>query len=411
MKIGILTSLPGGPEPKSGIAYYSQALLEALDDTADELVIFADGKAESKDSPSERRVSGARVIQCWQFGIRAPFQILRALMRNRVDALHVEYDVYLYGGVVSALLLPLVLQYVRVRRGIRVVATIHGVVPRDVITRKMLSRGGFVLPFTMLGRLGFSVMYRLFDWATDSLVVLEEWRARVLERDYGVASRKIHVVPLPLMHDCPRPRKEEARVRCGIVARNHMLYFGYASYYKGLDVLLDAFRSARLECEDLALTIVAGRHPRLAGNPRYERFYAALRERSLAEGAVFAEFLPEPQLVDMLAAADVAVLPYTDAYGASGALNTAIAARRPVLVSRHIGFDGALPCQIFEPNAPACARAMLAFFSEHAAMLNDRTEALAQGRDARTISRAIHSIRCGRAAVTRSAVEFATARR
>lgn len=403
MRIGILTSLPGGGEPKSGIAYYSQTILAALDDCPDELIIFADESSED--------IPNATVLRCWRFGVRSALHILRALMRNRIDALHVEYDVYLYGGVASALLLPLVLQYVRLRRGIRVVTTLHGVVPRDVITRKMLSRGGFVLPFTVLGRLGFSVMYRLFDWATDSLIVLEEWRAKVLERDYGVPSGKIHVVPLPLMHDCPRPSKEEARARCGVVARNHMLYFGYASYYKGLDVLLDAFRSAQQDCEDLALTIVAGRHPRLAGKPRYERFYAALRERALAEGAVFHDFLPERQLVDVLAAADVVVLPYTDAYGASGALNTAIAARRPVLVSRHIGFDGALPCQIFESNAPACARAILAFFSEHAEMLNARTEALARGRDARTISRIIHSIRCGRAAVTRSAVEFATARR
>ena len=75
------------------------------------------------------------------------------------------------------------------------------------------------------------------------------------------------------------------------------------------------------------------------------------------------DFVPEPQLADFLAAADVVVLPYTAAYGASGALNAVLAARKSVLVSTLVRFDGALDCQTFAPDPSDCARAIVAFFT------------------------------------------------
>jgi glycosyltransferase involved in cell wall biosynthesis len=389
MKVGVVTSLPDGDEHKSGIAYYSRTILEPLAGISDELVIFS-------DAPGETPSSNVRVVRCWRFGHLAPFQILRALLRNPVDVLHVEYDVYLYGGVVVAMLLPFVLGCFRRYRGVEVTTTLHGVVSQSTVTGGMLRQNGFVLPFSAIGRWGFTAMYRLFDWASDRLIVLEGGRAETLERDYHVPAKKISVVPLPLMHEHARPEKSEARRRCGVGGERLVLYFGYASYYKGLGTLLDAFPAARTDCESLRLKIVAGRHPRLQGNARYEAFYARLRERAGEVGAEFYDFLPESELVELLAAADVVVLPYAAAYGASAALNTAIAARRPVLVSKRIRFDGALPCQVFEPNASACAEAICAFFSQHAATLNDRTEALAESRDVTVISHAIHNVRCGR---------------
>ena len=53
------------------------------------------------------------VKRCWKFGYLAPFQILLAALRNRVDVLHLEYDVYLYGGVVAAVILPFALRLIR----------------------------------------------------------------------------------------------------------------------------------------------------------------------------------------------------------------------------------------------------------------------------------------------------------
>jgi glycosyltransferase involved in cell wall biosynthesis len=395
MKIGIVTSFPGSGVAKSAIAYYSQTIIDPLRGSGDEFVILADGDGGSPLGSSQAYASNVTVRRCWKFGYLAPFQILAAALRNPVEVLHLEYDVYLYGGVVAALLLPFVLRVLRLR-GTQVVTTLHGVVSRRVVTREMLRENGFVLPYSRIGRAGFSTIYRLFDWASDRIIVLEVGLAEILESNYGVPRAKLYVCPLPLMHEHARPDVREARQRCGITESPVVLFFGYASYYKGLDLLIEAFTLARKQLPGLALHIVAGRHPRLRGNPRYEAFYAGLQKKAAAAGAHMYEFVAEPQLADFLAAADVVALPYTAAYGASAALNAVLAARKPVLVSTMVRFVGALECQTFAPDAGDCARAIVEFFTENRSALTERVEEVARMRDVAVIARQIQDVRCGR---------------
>lgn len=395
MKIGIVASFPGGGLAKSAIAYYTRTIVDPLVGSADEFVIFADADRNEPLGTSQAYAPNVTVRRCWRFGLPAAFQILRAALRYPVDVLHLEYDVYLYGGVVAALLLPLVLRLLRLR-GTQVVTTLHGVVSRRVVTREMLRENGFVLPYSRIGRAGFSTIYRLFDWASNRLIVLEEELAGILVSDYGVARSKIYVCPLPLMHDRARPDVHDARRRCRISEGKVVLFFGYASYYKGIDVLIEGFARARRRVPGLALHVVAGRHPRLRGNPRYEAFYEALRAKAAAADASMYDFVPESQLADFLAAADVVVLPYTAAYGASAALNAVLAARKPVLVSTMVRFAGALDCQTFAPNPEDCARAIEAYFTGNESTLTQRVEEVARMRDVNVIARAIQDVRTGR---------------
>jgi glycosyltransferase involved in cell wall biosynthesis len=295
--------------------------------------------------------------------------------------------------VLAALVLPFLLRLIRSLRGTRIVVTLHGVVSRHVVTREMLRENGFVLPYSRIGRLGFRTIYALFDWASDRIVVLEVKLAEILELEYGVDGAKISVCPIPLMHEGPRPQMGEARARCGIRDGDLVLFFGYASYYKGIDVLLDAYPLARSRLPNLQLQIVAGRHPRLRGNARYESFYDGLRAKARAVGTEMHEFVAEPQLADYLAAADVVVFPYTATYGASAALNAVFAARKPALVSTFAAFDGALDCQRFAPNAAACAQAIVDFFTENRGRLEEHVEEIAASRDVQVIARAVESIR------------------
>jgi len=281
-------------------------------------------------------------------------------------------------------------------RGTQVVTTLHGVVSRRVVTREMLRENGFVLPYSRIGRAGFATIYRLFDWASNRIIVLEVELADILESDYGVSRSKIYVCPLPLMHDRARPDVHEARRRCGISEGKVVLFFGYASYYKGIDVLIEGFARARPRMPDLSLHVVAGRHPRLSGNPRYEAFYEGLRAKAATAGACMYDFVPESQLADFLAAADVVVLPYTAAYGASAALNAVLAARKPVLVSTMVRFAGALDCQTFTPNPAECALAIETYFTRNRSTLTQRVEDVARMRDVDVIAHAIADVRTGR---------------
>ena len=395
MKIAIVTSFPDKGANKSGIAYFAKTVLDPLIGSGDEFVILADTSEEGVPA-TERYASNVTIRRCWKFGYFAPFQILREALRHRFDVLHLEYDVYLYGGVVAALILPFVLRLIAMLRGAEIVTTLHGVVSQRVVTREMLRENGFVLPYSRIGKLGFFTIYSLFNWASDRIIVLEIKLGEILESEYGVPRRKLFVCPHPLMYDSARPSMAQARRRCEIGDGRVALFFGYASYYKGLDVLLDAVEVARRDLPDLQLHLVASRHPRLQGTERYEEFYGAFKTKAEAAGARLYDFVPEEQLADLLAAADVVVLPYTAAYGASGALNAVFGARRPVLVSHYVRFDGALDSQVFDPTPEDCAHAILNFFQTDEALLEARVEEIARLRNVSVIAGAMQDVRCGR---------------
>jgi glycosyltransferase involved in cell wall biosynthesis len=397
MKIGIVTSFPEEGANKSGIAYFAKTVLDPLIGNGDEFVILADASTGA-DGATEQYAPNMTVRRCWSFGYFAPFQIFREALRHRFDVLHFEYDVYLYGGVVAAVILPFLMRILRMR-GTQIVTTLHGVVSQRVVTREMLRENGFVLPYSRIGKAGFYIIYSLFNWASNRIIVLELKLGDILEAEYRVPRRKLFVCPHPLMYESARPSQSEARARCGIGPGKVALFFGYASYYKGLDVLLDAIEIARRSEPELALHLVASRHPRLQGNERYEEFYDAFKTKAKAVGATLYDFVPEDKLADLLAASDVVVLPYTAAYGASGALNAVFAARRPVLVSSYVRFDGALDSQVFEPTPEDCARAIVSFFRTSEELLEARVEEIAQLRNVKVIAAQMQDVRCGRTPV------------
>lgn len=423
MRIGIVTSFPNGHAPKSGIAYYAKTIVAPLAEGPDDITVFADrvdgigrprDRAKRAMHPPEHRDEhmgkSVRILRCWRFGMLSPFVIARAIVRHRLDVLHIEYDVYQFGGVVVAVLLPIVLMALRKVRGFQTVTTLHGVVPQCAVTGEMLRENGFVLPFSHIGKLGFQIVYRLFNMASDRVIVLEHKLADILTAEYAFPREKVFVVPIPLMNAHPHVKQVDTgssaiddpmqfplndAAPSLPIGDKSVIFVGYASYYKGLPILLEAFDIVRRKDPAINLHVVAGRHPRLAGDPRYENFYRGLMRRAAEVNAMWHGFVSDEELALMLSASAAVIFPYTAAYGASAALNTALAARRPVLVSSVVYFQGALPGQVFEPNCASCAAAILRFFDELRPELEARVEDFARHRDASYIARQVHRVRLG----------------
>lgn len=398
MRVGVITSYPDGDIRKSGIAEYARALLEPLAGCQDDIVVYADHPAGTsffaKDR-IERIAPNLTVVRCWRFGALAPIMLLKTLLRDRSDVLHVEYDVYLYGGVVAALLLPIALKLISFRRKVLITTTLHGVVPLNAISREMLRENGFVLPFSRIGKVGFRLIYGLFKVASHRYIALESQLSKVLCEDYGYAKERTFTVPCPNLMAQNIASTVSRRVPQNTRRTKRLLYFGYASSYKGLFILLDAFEIARRQDPEIQLDLVAGRHPRLAGQPKYEDFYDRLLKRSAEVGARHHDFMQESELAKSLSLCDAVVLPYTKMYGGSGPLNIAVAARKPLLVSRVMYFEGARPGQVFEPNAESCAATIVRFFGENRSEIESNLEMLAASRNNTTIAAVNHKIRCG----------------
>lgn len=203
--------------------------------------------------------------------------------------------------------------------GPRLVITAHDVVPRE--PRRGQLRGQRLL-------------YERFD----AIVVHSQHGAQRLTNELGVDPRKVHVIahgafahlardpvgPPPFGPEPPGPV---------------VLFFGLIRPYKGLDVLLGAWRSlSTAQRGDAQLWI--------AGMPRMDLGQAGLAEmptpagrRGAAREGIHVEprFIADADLPAYFARADLIVLPYRE-IDQSGVLFTALAFGKPLLLSDVGGF-------------------------------------------------------------------------
>jgi glycosyltransferase involved in cell wall biosynthesis len=168
---------------------------------------------------------------------------------------------------------------------------------------------------------------RLYD-AVDAVVVHSGYGRDRLVRALGVDPRKVHVIHHgAFAHLTRQPREqplpdELQRVRVPVV-----LFFGLLRPYKGLDVLLAAWR--RVEGAELWIV----------GRPRME--IESLRANA-PEGVRFmTRFVSDGELPAYFRRADMVVLPYsrTERFDQSGVLATALAFAKPTVLSDLGGFS------------------------------------------------------------------------
>jgi glycosyltransferase involved in cell wall biosynthesis len=161
---------------------------------------------------------------------------------------------------------------------------------------------------------------RLYD-RFDAIVAHTEHSRDRLTRELGVDPTRVHVIAhgafahLAELPAGPAPFQTDKRV---------VLFFGLLRPYKGLDVLLDAWRGI----DDAELWIV--------GMPRMD--VAELRARAPASVRFVTRFVADAELPAYFRRADLVVLPYRE-IEQSGVLFTALAFGKPLLVSDIGGFS------------------------------------------------------------------------
>ena len=188
---------------------------------------------------------------------------------------------------------------------------------------------------------------RLYD-RVDAVIVHSAHGRERLVRELGIGLEKVHVIPHGAFHhltDVPGERplpSELAAVRKPVV-----LFFGLLRPYKGVDVLLDAWR----EIADAELWIV--------GMPRMD--VTRLRQTAAPSVRWISRFIPDEEVASYFRRADLVVLPYRD-IDQSGVLATALAFGVPLLLTAVGGFPEVAArgaAVLVEPGDPAALAAAL----------------------------------------------------
>jgi D-inositol-3-phosphate glycosyltransferase len=182
---------------------------------------------------------------------------------------------------------------------------------------------------SLLNRATLRIQYRL---AHHLFVHTEKMRQDLME-EFGECRERVSVIPFGINNAVPitglsaRQAKQRLAVADG---RKTILFFGNIAPYKGLEYLIEAFRSVRTRRSDCRLMIV--------GRPKNcEGYWSGIRDsirEMLAAGQILLEdrFVPDEEVETYFKAADVLVLPYRYIYQ-SGVLFLGYSFGLPVLAA------------------------------------------------------------------------------
>lgn len=325
-----------GEEGLGGVASYAKSLAIPLCESTD-LVVYS-----PHDGPLGRRRDGSIAIHDVPRGGAALAQALRDLGETRVDAVHVQFEQHLYGGPAQNVRLARALRSLRKRAG--VVVTLHQVPDLDAVDRAFLKQNGFP-PLPMLARAWMRLQYAMLVNGSDVVIVHEDRLARRLVEQYGAPADRVRVVPHGVDPTPPTLDQAEAKTRIGAPGKTVLLYFGFITGYKGVDLLVEALEHLPPETREDVRVVIAGKAPdRKMEKAGFRAEIESLEARIQALGPWVERrgFLTAEEVRVYLAAADVALFPYRQVFGASGPLALALAQGRPVLLSdafAGMGFD------------------------------------------------------------------------
>jgi len=274
-------------------------------------------------------------------GLRVEHYDRKALLRpGRGDIVHLHWPSYTYQAssfpltVAKSLFFLALLSFYKLR-GVRLFWTVHNIWPHsgktrwDALMRKRLLR------------------------MCDGAFALSESVRREAAAAFGAREERLVVTPHGHYVGAYPGRGTDIRARFGIPRDRFLfLFIGRINPYKGVDRLVEAYRSLRLHS---AALLIAGE-----ADAGYKLDFAEAAGESVK---VHPHFVDDDELADYLEAADAVVLPYRQ-ITTSGSAILALSHHRPVVAPR-IGSLGEYVSEgcgvLYDPGDPdGLRRALLA---------------------------------------------------
>jgi glycosyltransferase involved in cell wall biosynthesis len=329
-KICLLTLYP---PTKHGIADYAQRFTRSLSLQLPEnlrIVVLADKEQISNVEKHDNQKVVVRRI--WRRGLLSCFTMLNAVLREKPDAIHVQFTyTYIWGRMSLSALFPFTLLLFRVLRK-PILVTIHDVIDILSLNKETIEIYGTNIP-SVIAKLGFLTVTKLIAAFSRKVIVHSSVSEKVLVRNYGIDSMKVAVIKHgtpPL--DSNYRDSEEAKKVLNLQGKHIALFFGFLASNKGIEWLIRSFSDVASKDREAVLLIAGGNHPRL----NYD-YVAKLRELTsmlgLEKKVTFLGYVNKDMVPLVFKAADVVVLPYLVGGSSSGVLKIAFSYLKPTVAS------------------------------------------------------------------------------
>ena len=332
MRIGVITSWP--PEI-NGISDYSKQLYEALASITPRIKIrikiYARIPGDLREVNTSYSQSGSLEVE-YSWSNKDPlylFKLLKKIMKDNVEIVHVQYEYWLYGRGLKALLLPALLALLRLMKK-KVVVTLHGLLVLTQLDRNFKKFHKFNAPIYLFKI--FSIIYiRILSALSNIIVVHLHLMKELLKHQYGVNVEKIRVIPHGILYiGTDSNINQEERVTFTV--------FGSIRPDKGIEKILEAF-SKLVEAHGNVELVIAGQYdpsisPEASGYLNV--IWNAVRRFNLEKHVVLKHNLPFEEVCSIYQKSYAVILNYLDKsiVAASGPLALAFAFAKPAIVSK-----------------------------------------------------------------------------
>ncbi|MFY3742031.1 MAG: glycosyltransferase involved in cell wall biosynthesis [Candidatus Nitrosomirales archaeon] len=262
-----------------------------------------------------------------------PLQLLRQLIKDRPEIVHIQYEFNTFGSLYSSFLVLPLLIFVKAL-GIKSVVTLHGPVFKLDSSRETMR---YLLPPRSIVPASLVVfymitMYRLISNLSEKIITHSNFFKRVMIHEYKIDESKVAVIPHGISSGY-----QQCIDSSSVSDKKIILYFGYIAPRKGLEDLISAYKQIQNICPDYLL-VIAG------AEPSYYKGYADQIKSLVSESdrIIFTGFVNDKELGSLISKAEAVVLPYTISISASGPLTLAIECGKPIVATRTEFFDETL---------------------------------------------------------------------
>ncbi|WP_174278778.1 glycosyltransferase family 4 protein [Sphingomonas bacterium] len=239
----------------------------------------------------------------------------RAIEANGADAIWLQHEYGIYGGVAGDHILQLL-----DRTTAPLIVTLHTILEQPNPDQRRVMEG-------LLRRAA-------------RVVVMAERGREILTRIYGANPRQLVLIP----HGVPDRALVEPdtmKGRFGWAGRQVVLTFGLLSPGKGIETVIEGLPAVVAEHPDLLYVVLGATHPHLLareGEAYRDRLKALAVERGVGDHVAFVdEFVLYDRLIDYLQAADVYCTPYKNAQQiTSGTLSYAVGMGKAVVSTPYV---------------------------------------------------------------------------
>jgi len=152
------------------------------------------------------------------------------------------------------------------------------------------------------------------------IVLEEEFKKRLI--NLKINQKKIVVIPHPVDNNFIVEKNNSQK-------NNSLLYFGYLTWYKGIDWLVKNINGKT------NLIIAGGESPTLKNKPHYKKFIKNVLENiENRKNIILTGFVPENQIKNYFQNTQISIFPYREFMSSSGPLSLTFSFEKPFLLSR-----------------------------------------------------------------------------